>query len=353
MSIRIKIFGVLSVILALACGLVFYGIHCISATGSLVVQLYDGPLMGINHARAAHAELNEARLMLQQGQSMEAASEAAAKFEKLVKGIFDDLGVVRERIQAANVRPAQEKAEGKIREWSNAALKTLKPALAAAGTARQRFLREARAAAAVSHDHVVAIHAVEEADGFPYLVMQYVSGTSLEKRLARDGALPVREVLRIGLQMAQGLAAAHAQGLVHRDVKPANVLLENGVERVKLADFGLSVQTTSPLGAEGQPPAPKGKSKTPTPDAYGRVREKAGAWGKHLFHHYEGGRVVHVHLGLYGKFSESGVPRMPWAGGRISCDTRARIRDLARLAASAWSRASAKACSASTRSVMP
>ncbi len=127
MSIRIKIFGVLSVILALACGLVFYGIHCISATGSLVVQLYDGPLMGINHARAAHAELNEARLILQQGQSVEASSEAAAKFEKLVKGIFEDLGVVRDRIQAANMRPAQEKAEGKVREWSNAAVKILKP----------------------------------------------------------------------------------------------------------------------------------------------------------------------------------------------------------------------------------
>jgi serine/threonine-protein kinase len=120
------------------------------------------------------------------------------------------------------------------------AVKVLAPQLAASGPARQRFLREARAAAAVSHDHVVAIHAVEEADGFPYIVMQYVAGTPLEKRLARDGALPVREVLRIGLQMAQGLAAAHAQGLVHRDVKPANVLLENGIERVKLADFGLA-----------------------------------------------------------------------------------------------------------------
>jgi len=128
MSIRIKIFGVLTVILALACGLVFYGIHCISATGSLVVQLYDGPLMGINHARAAYAELNEARLILQQGQSVEASSEAAAKFEKLVKGIFEDLGVVRDRIQAANMRPAQEKAENKVREWSNAAVKILKPA---------------------------------------------------------------------------------------------------------------------------------------------------------------------------------------------------------------------------------
>jgi methyl-accepting chemotaxis protein len=127
MSIRSKIFGVLSLILALACGLAFYGIRGISSTGNLVVQLYDGPLMGINHARAAHAELNEARLILQQGLSVEASSETAAKFEKLARSIFEDFGVVRERIQAPNVRSAQENAESRVREWSTAALKILKP----------------------------------------------------------------------------------------------------------------------------------------------------------------------------------------------------------------------------------
>jgi methyl-accepting chemotaxis protein len=128
MSIRSKLFGLLSLILALACGLAFYGISAISSTGNLVVQLYDGPLMGINHARAAHAQLNEALLVLQQGQSMEATGGAAAKFEKLVQGILEDLGVVRSRIQAANIAPAQAKAENKVRDWSNAALKILKPA---------------------------------------------------------------------------------------------------------------------------------------------------------------------------------------------------------------------------------
>jgi serine/threonine protein kinase len=86
----------------------------------------------------------------------------------------------------------------------------------------------------------VTIHAVDEADGLPYLVMQYVQGVSLQQRLDRDGSLAVREILRIGMQAAQGLAAAHAQGLVHRDIKPANILLENGVERVKITDFGLA-----------------------------------------------------------------------------------------------------------------
>jgi serine/threonine-protein kinase len=120
------------------------------------------------------------------------------------------------------------------------AVKVMAPELAVSGTARERFEREAQAAAAVSHDHVVTIHAVSEARGLPYLVMQYVQGESLQQKLDREGPLPLKEVLRIGLQAAQGLAAAHAQGLIHRDIKPANVLLENGVQRVKITDFGLA-----------------------------------------------------------------------------------------------------------------
>jgi Protein kinase domain len=119
------------------------------------------------------------------------------------------------------------------------AIKVLAPYLASSGTARQRFLREARAAAAVSHDHVVKIHNIEPA-ALPYLVMEYVTGVSLQARLDRDGPLPPRDIARIGMQAARGLEAAHAQGMVHRDIKPANILLENGVERVKLTDFGLA-----------------------------------------------------------------------------------------------------------------
>jgi serine/threonine protein kinase len=120
------------------------------------------------------------------------------------------------------------------------AIKVLAAHLARNGGARQRFVREARAAAAVCHEHVVTIHAVDEANDVPYLVMQYVPGASLQDKLDRCGPLELKEVLRIGMQAAQGLAAAHKQGLVHRDVKPANILLENGVERVKLTDFGLA-----------------------------------------------------------------------------------------------------------------
>jgi hypothetical protein len=120
------------------------------------------------------------------------------------------------------------------------AVKVLNPAMAKAALARRRFIREARAAAAVSHEHVVTIHAVDEANGLPYLVMQFVSGKSLERRIRETGPLKLEEILRIGMQAASGLAAAHAQGLVHRDIKPANIMLENGVERVKITDFGLA-----------------------------------------------------------------------------------------------------------------
>ena len=122
----------------------------------------------------------------------------------------------------------------------NVAIKVLSPHLADCGAARRRFLREARAAAAVVHEHVVSVFAVDETAGLPFMVMEYVPGQSLQDRLDRQGALALPEILRIGMQTAAGLAAAHAQGLVHRDVKPANILLENGIERVKLTDFGLA-----------------------------------------------------------------------------------------------------------------
>ncbi len=120
------------------------------------------------------------------------------------------------------------------------AIKVLAPQLATSGVARKRFLREAKAAAAVTHDHIVTIHAVDEANGLPYLVMQYVPGQSLQDRIDKDGPLELTDILRIGMQTASALAAAHAHGIVHRDIKPANILLEEGVQRVKITDFGLA-----------------------------------------------------------------------------------------------------------------
>jgi serine/threonine protein kinase len=124
----------------------------------------------------------------------------------------------------------------------NVALKVLDPELAEDETARQRFCREARAAASITHENVVTVHQVAKAtdETLPYLVMQLVTGETLEQRLERVKQMPMREIVRIGMQAAHGLAAAHAQGLIHRDIKPGNILLEPPSDRVKLTDFGLA-----------------------------------------------------------------------------------------------------------------
>lgn len=120
------------------------------------------------------------------------------------------------------------------------AIKMLLPHLAVSGAARKRFAREGQAAAAVIDDNVLPIYSVAEWQDVPYLVTQYCRGTTLQKRVQDQGPLELKEILRIGMQTARGLAAAHAQGLVHRDVKPSNILLDGTVERALLTDFGLA-----------------------------------------------------------------------------------------------------------------
>jgi len=120
------------------------------------------------------------------------------------------------------------------------AVKVLAPQLAASETARRRFLREARAAARVVDDYVVAIHAVDQVRGLPYLVMQFIEGESLDARLRRSGPLEISEVVQVARQTARALQAAHQVGLVHRDIKPANILLEAATGRCKITDFGLA-----------------------------------------------------------------------------------------------------------------
>jgi serine/threonine protein kinase len=134
------------------------------------------------------------------------------------------------------------------------ALKAMSPARAESQEARQRFLREARAAAALEHDHIVAIYQVGEDRGSPYLAMPLLKGESLEQRLQRCGPLATDEAIRIGREVALGLAAAHARGLVHRDIKPANLWLEaDHHDRVKLLDFGLvcTAEDNAPLTRKG------------------------------------------------------------------------------------------------------
>jgi serine/threonine protein kinase len=120
------------------------------------------------------------------------------------------------------------------------AIKVLSSHLITSEQARQRFVREARAAAALNHPNVVTIHAVDDHHGIPYLVMEYVDGISLQQRIARSAPMFTIDILRLSQQIANGLSAAHRNGVIHRDIKPANIMLEDGIERVKITDFGLA-----------------------------------------------------------------------------------------------------------------
>lgn len=119
------------------------------------------------------------------------------------------------------------------------ALKVMLPEIARRPEARERFLREARAAAAVHDDRVVTIYQVDEANGVPFLAMEYLRGKPLDAWM-RDRRPTIPQILKIGYDSALGLAAAHALGLVHRDIKPANLWLEAPNGRIKLLDFGLA-----------------------------------------------------------------------------------------------------------------
>jgi serine/threonine protein kinase len=126
------------------------------------------------------------------------------------------------------------------------AVKVMKPESAADPELRERFLREARSQAAIEHDHVAPVFAADEDQGVPFLVMPLLRGETLASRLAR-GKLPLAEAMRIGRETALGVAAAHRRGLIHRDIKPGNIWLEeNG--RARLMDFGLARELLSPSG---------------------------------------------------------------------------------------------------------
>ena len=120
------------------------------------------------------------------------------------------------------------------------ALKVMLPHFASHPVAKARFLREARAQAAVEHDHIIAIHQVGEEGGIPYIAMPLLRGLTLADALKTNPVVPLIEAVRIAREVAVGLDAAHQQNLVHRDIKPGNVWLEGRSRRVKILDFGLA-----------------------------------------------------------------------------------------------------------------
>ncbi len=125
------------------------------------------------------------------------------------------------------------------------AIKLLPPELAVHPDLRERFLREARTAARLSHPYIVPTHSVDEIGGFVFYVMAYVEGETLAQRVAAHGPMKAEDVTRMLREVAWALAYAHAQGVVHRDVKPANILLERGTLRAMVADFGIARQTSA------------------------------------------------------------------------------------------------------------
>ncbi len=132
------------------------------------------------------------------------------------------------------------------------AIKLFPPDLARIPEARARFLQEARTAARLSHPHIVPVHAVEEAGSFVFMVMTFVDGESLTERIARTGPLSPRDATRLIREVAWALAHAHAQGVVHRDVKADNILLETaaGSGRALVSDFGIATSLADGDGIE-------------------------------------------------------------------------------------------------------
>ncbi len=177
------------------------------------------------------------------------------------------------------------------------AIKLLPPQLADAER-RQRFVREARIAAQLSHPHIIPIHAVEEVGAFVFFVMSYIDGETLGTRLRRDGRVKPADVARLLREVSWALAYAHRQAVVHRDIKPDNILIEKGSGRALVADFGIARLVAAPREGDSGEGRLVGTAEYMSPEQ---------ALGERV-----DGRSDLYSLGVVGYYALSG--RLPFAG---------------------------------------
>ena len=235
MSIRYKILAVFSIVIALTGGLAFYGIHGISTTGDIVMRLYDGPLMGINHARSAHATLNEARILVHRGFSEGGSNETVVKFEKLLGDVFADMNVVRERVQAPNVKESLERAEERIRSWSDSVLKILKPTSGGLTEIPPTFM--------VSKQSGEAVAAVDD-------LVETVAAYGFDFRTESEAAVAAARAAMLAIAGGTTLVGLMlAIAFAHSLSKPISVAMKVA-ERVAAGNFAdqIEVRRTDELG---------------------------------------------------------------------------------------------------------
>ena len=183
-------------------------------------------------------EIDDLRLLIHQLQPEPSSADSGGSYGPQVGKLFAGfrlLGVLGEGGFGTVFRAEDVRLHRKV------ALKVLHSRALSRPDAKRNFLAEARALASVQHDHVVPIFQVGEEDGQMFLAMPLLGGETLSSRIEREGALSADEVARIGRETAAGLAAIHAKGLVHRDVKPGNIWLEAGNGRVKVLELVLEL----------------------------------------------------------------------------------------------------------------
>jgi hypothetical protein len=201
---------------------------------------------------------------------------------------------------------------------------------------RDRALREARSVARIRHPHVIVVYDVQEQDGRPWIVMELIDGRSLADILAEDGPLEPREAARIGAAVAGALRAAHASEVQHRDVKPANVLIERGTGRVVLTDFGIARVTGSATISETgsfvgspeytSPERMSGRSAGPESDLWSLGALLCAAVdGESPFHRESIGEIVHAVAIDTIRTPDAAAPLLPVVTGLLDRDPARRM----------------------------